>query len=377
TWTARPFNSDSFKRWSSEIDAEYQYQLDEDTDERIFNGFFKGFQKLDLKNKNGVPFISSIDISGNFVDDQQDGVWVYDYVYSDTKIKCTLSFNKGLLNGRQIAEISTKEKTLKWWMDFKDGHYSGEIGVESNVGTEGKYFFTDDGRPTGNWELLMGHDLHKISFDENGKVTKARTIDNRNGEVTQWYEIDETDKIVSNALSKTDYCYLPILDGGYNNPLGGENININIFSLLHPMRKTRVYADNPINFSQTRTNSFTINGADLKKNNDTEDASDEIFTVVDDEAHFLGGYAAMLLWVDENIEASMDCRVIVAFDVMKDGSIKNVEIVKGVDRNTDKAVKEAFLSDAMPAWKPAIKDGKKVNSRKSVTLRLHKPRKKK
>ena len=70
------------------------------------------------------------------------------------------------------------------------------------------------------------------------------------------------------------------------------------------------------------------------------------------------------------MENEIQGRVIVTFVIMKDGSITNAEVVRGVDPLLDK---EALrVVNLMPKWKPGKQRGKAVNVKYTipVTFRL-------
>lgn len=92
-----------------------------------------------------------------------------------------------------------------------------------------------------------------------------------------------------------------------------------------------------------------------------------IYTNVDQDACFPGGARAMMNYLSCNVnypQAAADNgiqgRVIVKFVVEKDGSIGNVTVVKGVDRDLDK---EAIrVVKKMPKWQPGKINGVPVRS---------------
>lgn len=91
----------------------------------------------------------------------------------------------------------------------------------------------------------------------------------------------------------------------------------------------------------------------------------QIVELPDLEASFPGGYDSLKLWLDNNLaypeNVSIEGRVFVSFVVLKDGSIAEVNIEKGLHPELNK---EAIrLIKAMPKWKPAIWNGLDVASR--------------
>lgn len=102
---------------------------------------------------------------------------------------------------------------------------------------------------------------------------------------------------------------------------------------------------------------------------DTDPAPKEekIYVAVDVVPEYPGGMPALMQWLGLNIrypEAAqlnnVQGRVVVKFVVEKNGSIGNVEIVKGVDKDLDKEAMRVIKS--MPRWTPGKKDGVPVRT---------------
>ena len=106
---------------------------------------------------------------------------------------------------------------------------------------------------------------------------------------------------------------------------------------------------------------------------------EEIFVAVEQQAEFPGGQGALMKFLSNNIrypesaqQNDIQGRVIVKFVVEKDGSIGNVTVVKGVDRDLDR---EAIrVVKKMPRWQPGKNNGVAVRSwfTLPVTFKLQK-----
>ena len=104
---------------------------------------------------------------------------------------------------------------------------------------------------------------------------------------------------------------------------------------------------------------------------------EEIFVAVEQQAEFPGGQGALMKFLSNNIrypesaqQNDIQGRVIVKFVVEKDGSIGNVTVVKGVDRDLDR---EAIrVVKKMPRWQPGKNNGVAMRSyfNLPVTFRL-------
>ncbi|MCP9768658.1 TonB family protein [Lacihabitans sp. LS3-19] len=90
-----------------------------------------------------------------------------------------------------------------------------------------------------------------------------------------------------------------------------------------------------------------------------------IFTAVETNPEFPGGVVAMYKFLGENIKypsaaqrANINGRVFVKFVVEKDGSIGDVEVMKGIGFGCDE---EAIrVMKTMPRWNPGVQNGKNV-----------------
>ncbi len=99
-----------------------------------------------------------------------------------------------------------------------------------------------------------------------------------------------------------------------------------------------------------------------------EEVTEEIFVVVEEQPEFPGGNAAMMKFLGDNIkypviaqENGIQGRVITNFVVERDGSITDVQVVRGVDPSLDKEAVRVIQS--MPKWKPGKQRGSTVRVR--------------
>lgn len=98
-----------------------------------------------------------------------------------------------------------------------------------------------------------------------------------------------------------------------------------------------------------------------------ESDDDKVFTAVEQQAEFPGGYAKLVKFLKDNIKYPSSARrmgiegkVYVKFIVDKEGAISNIEILKGINADLDKeAVRVIKL---MPPWKPGRQNGRSVKS---------------
>ncbi len=99
-----------------------------------------------------------------------------------------------------------------------------------------------------------------------------------------------------------------------------------------------------------------------------EEATEEIFVVVEQQPEFPGGTTALMKFLGDNIkypviaqENGIQGRVITNFVVERDGSISDVQVVRGQDPSLDKEAVSVIKT--MPKWKPGQQRGKPVRVR--------------
>ncbi len=99
-----------------------------------------------------------------------------------------------------------------------------------------------------------------------------------------------------------------------------------------------------------------------------EEVTEEIFVVVEEQPEYPGGNAAMMQFLSDNIrypviaqENGIQGRVICNFVVERDGSITDVQVVRGVDPSLDREAVRVIQQ--MPRWKPGKQRGQAVRVR--------------
>jgi protein TonB len=108
------------------------------------------------------------------------------------------------------------------------------------------------------------------------------------------------------------------------------------------------------------------------------EADEEIFVVVEKMPEFLGGVDAMMRWLGSNIRYpdaaagnGIHGRVVCSFVIERDGSITDVQVMRGVDPALDREAVRVIR--AMPNWTPGMQRNTPVRVRFTlpVTFRLH------
>ena len=108
-----------------------------------------------------------------------------------------------------------------------------------------------------------------------------------------------------------------------------------------------------------------------------KEVEQKIFDVVEQPPAFPGGNAALMSWLSSNIhyppvaeENNIQGRVVMSFVVEPDGSVSNVQVVRGVDPSLDKEATRVVK--AMPKWVPGKQNGQAVRVKYNlpVTFKL-------
>jgi protein TonB len=103
--------------------------------------------------------------------------------------------------------------------------------------------------------------------------------------------------------------------------------------------------------------------------------SNQVLIVVEEMPSFPGGMPSLSAYVSEHLKYPEKAKklrveglVLLQFTVEKDGSVSNVEVIRGIGYGCDE---EALrVVKAMPAWKPGQQVGKPVRVRYSLPIRF-------
>ncbi len=100
----------------------------------------------------------------------------------------------------------------------------------------------------------------------------------------------------------------------------------------------------------------------------------EIFTIVEEQPEYPGGFGEMMKFIQSNFEYPAIAKemgdegtVYVQFVVEKDGSISNVKAIRGVTEELD--AESIRVVKAMPTWSPGKQKGRPVRARFTLPIR--------
>tara|TARA_Y100000389_G_scaffold141494_1_gene139383 strand:- start:253 stop:888 length:636 start_codon:yes stop_codon:yes gene_type:complete len=106
-----------------------------------------------------------------------------------------------------------------------------------------------------------------------------------------------------------------------------------------------------------------------------EPVIETVFDIVEEMPEFLGGVKKLYKYLGENInypeqakDFSIQGKVFVQFVVWKDGTIRDVKIVKGAHKLLNKEALRVINN--MPKWKPGKQRGKNVNARFTLPIKF-------
>ena len=106
---------------------------------------------------------------------------------------------------------------------------------------------------------------------------------------------------------------------------------------------------------------------------EVEEEVDKVFTIVEDQAAPEGGLTAFYKYIGKNLEyprqakrMGVQGRVILQFIVDKDGSITNVEVLRGIGAGCDEEAMRILKES--PKWKPAKQRGRPVKQKMTFPI---------
>lgn len=116
-----------------------------------------------------------------------------------------------------------------------------------------------------------------------------------------------------------------------------------------------------------------VNPNQVQVEEEVEEEVEEIFTFVEDPSEPIGGMPAFYKYISDNLkypsiakDLAIEGRVIVQFVIEKNGSLTNIEVLRGIGGGCDEEAVRV-ISEAR-AWKPAKQRGKFVKQRKVIPI---------
>ncbi|MBS4057114.1 MAG: M56 family metallopeptidase [Bacteroidales bacterium] len=132
---------------------------------------------------------------------------------------------------------------------------------------------------------------------------------------------------------------------------------------------------NPGSESNTAQQPAVTEAVEQTMDTQTEEATDEVFTVVEQMPEYNGGMEAMMKFIASNItypetakRDTIQGKVFVQFVIETDGSVSNVKVLRGIGGGCDE---EAIrVVESMPKWTPGRQRGKAVRVSFNLPIRF-------
>lgn len=215
--------------------------------------------------------------------------------------------------------------------------------------------------PYGNQKKIQSFEdfktfvIHEMNYPSQALEKKIQ------GNVT--FEFDVKNGMVANAK---------IIKGlGYG--IDDELLRVLKLSAEFDKAMEKHYGNNTIKFSLREDGGSvvrSINWDGFKKStaefdDENKATDDETFQIVEKMPEFPGGVDAMIDFISKNInypqsakDKNISGRVFLSFVIDKDGSVTDVKVMRGIDKECD--AEAMRVVKAMPKWKPGMNEGKPV-----------------
>lgn len=204
---------------------------------------------------------------------------------------------------------------------------------------------------------------------------------------SEWQRIEDDGTIVTSVASFIDYddkgTIIPTIKVQETKVLRSANINIKMeyyylyglglmaSTIFNKTSKTLVPFDKILNLEyDKRLNEEKVSVEETEVKVPTPE---QIFTVVEIQPEFPGGMAGLVGYLQKNLiypakaqKAGVSGRVFVSFVINDDGSIQDVQILKGLGHGTDEEAVRVIK--AMPKWTPGKQKGKPVRVKYNLPI---------
>jgi len=218
-----------------------------------------------------------------------------------------------------------------------------------------EYFYNGSNTATNSTNINFKYEFY--SEDKIKKITKL-IYNQRKTEILQ--------KIILEFL-KYD------LNGNWEESIfkwSHDNNHLDDFHEIKTKRSITYYKEN----ERKIINNFSDSQAKQNDEKQTKnDLNGEIYALIDEEAEFTGGYSCFINFLIKNFNYpqkaminNIQGKVIVSFIVETDGSLSNINIKQGIEKDLN--AEAIRIVSIMPKWKPAYKNGKAVRSNCQVPI---------
>jgi len=332
------------------INATYQYY--EDGDGRVWHGTFY--------TSNGSPSLSvaRAKVSGHYEHGKQTGQWTetwLDNISGETSGLLKYSFKSGKLNGAYTFQ----REGLSINTSFNENKFTGTLTVTTTYGYSIKGQFDEQGLASGEWiEQYTRRGIQYIRkyIYDHGIAMRIVEFDNSTGTKTVLLE-----------ATKSDYGTIVIGDQHYKTILNdsGSNLIYDYIPLGNSSESMFDFLENemPLYHWIERLSGQPFVGLEMT---DDPGKPESPYFIVEIMPQFPGGASGLLSWIRQNLRPQVDDngnriigRVICQFIIEKDGSVSNIQVLKGGPNSVldDEAVR---VLKSSPKWEPGKHNGQAV-----------------
>ena len=290
--------------------------------------------------------------------------------------------NRSTANGYRYKydENSKKIRTIEYSLLPDYGVYNKEKAVLNEIISNTAYNGTFD--EEGN--LVEGvEERYNITNGKRGKTTYKKSIQKAdNTIIIEFYDVGDGygNPWYSKEIKKIDNNNIIEIERYNINeglPWGIKNLKFSDFKAEFSSHEKKYYPNEKEVLTYSIKNKFGENEEVLIKKEVTEieyyrkdayigeDDDGEVFMAVENMPEFPGGVTGLMKYIQKNVkyppiskEYNITGKVYVQFIVNKSGSVTNVKVVRGVDKNLDAEAVRVIKS--LPKYKPGKQRGKPV-----------------
>jgi protein TonB len=179
------------------------------------------------------------------------------------------------------------------------------------------------------------------------------------------FQTETKKEIVENSIVEAEHEMVPITRQKETPPPPPPPSKVPIEELIIVDDKTEIEEELEIQDTEIDQDTEIELDIDLGIELEEEESEEEIFVIVEKMPKFPGGNKRITKWIARHIkypviaqENGAEGTVYIKFVIEIDGSVSNVEVLKGVDPYLDQEAKRVI--ESMPKWSPGKQRGKPV-----------------
>ncbi len=275
----------------------------------------------------------------------------------------TIKKHKDVINGHEWYTASRSLKLAN--SDNTKGYY---LDLSINVDLETNIIRCD------MWGLGRCSEKNSliIMFSDSSKI-RINSPDKFECQGRCYFDIDKNDE---EQLSKKKIIKTRVINN-YNSQLYTKSIFdkdqsyfIELFKVINAQRAKLPKKEPELHVEEKEEQKVNV-----PINNDPVIDTNAVYTVAEQMPQFPGGVSKMMTFIKNNIkypkEASrmgIEGKVIVSYEVRRDGTLNDIRILKGVGSGCDEEAMRLF--EIMPKWEAGMMNGRKVIVKTSTPIKF-------